>query len=33
MDTYEKIDYSAFHEAGFYVFLVKAGIFFSRGIL
>ncbi len=33
MDRSKKIDYSAFGEAGFYSFFVKAGIFFSRGIL
>jgi hypothetical protein len=28
-----KIDYSTFHKAGFYSFIVKAGTFFSIGIL
>jgi len=32
MDRSKKIDYRAFHAAGFYRFGLKAGIFFKRGI-
>jgi hypothetical protein len=31
MDMSEKIAHSAFHDAGFYNCLVKAGTFFERG--
>jgi hypothetical protein len=33
MSRHKKVDYSAFHKAGFYSFIVITGIFFLRGIL